>query len=126
MTSYRPEDLSQDWEFKMLRSATGAFGSPERLHRFLEEEARAGWVLVEKFDNSRLRLKRPASAREWDGKLHIDPYRTYVGASPNQVATLIIAAILAVIIVIMTAASLKGAAGKPQFPAPPPVPAVAK
>src|SRR6266481_995535 len=81
MTPYMSGDLSQDWEFKILRSATGTLRNPERLRRFLEEEARAGWVLVEKFDNSRLRLKRPAKARELDGKLDVDPSRTYVGMS---------------------------------------------
>jgi len=118
MTGYRPEDLNQDWEFKILRSTVGAFGSPERLHRFLEEEARAGWVLVEKFDNSRLRLKRPASARERDGKLHIDPYRTYVGVSPNQVAALAVGVVLAIFLFIIMAASLKGAPGNPRPPVP--------
>jgi hypothetical protein len=81
MTPYTAGDLSQDWEFKIIRSATGGFRNTEFLRRTLEEEAQAGWVLVEKFDNSRVRLKRPAKARELDSKLHIDAYRTYVGMS---------------------------------------------
>jgi hypothetical protein len=32
------------------------------MQRYLAEEAQAGWTLVEKFDNSRIRLKRPAAA----------------------------------------------------------------
>src|SRR5438876_9740467 len=73
MTPYSSTDLAQDWEFKILRSATGGFRSTGWLRQVLEEEAQAGWVLIEKFDNSRVRLKRSAAARERDGKLHIDP-----------------------------------------------------
>ena len=96
MTSYRPEDLAQDWEFKILRSATNAFKNPLRLRQYLEEEGRAGWVLVEKFDDSRLRLKRPATARERDGKLDIDPYRTYVGLTPQAQGLAIVAVVLGI------------------------------
>ena len=47
------------------------------------EEAIAGWVLVEKFDDNRLRFKRPASAKRNDMNLpaHINPYRTTFGMS---------------------------------------------
>lgn len=76
MTTYSPRDLSEDWEFKVLRSCYGSFAVPDRLQEVLAEEARAGWVLVEVFDHQRIRLKRPASAREADGRLDFDPYRT--------------------------------------------------
>jgi hypothetical protein len=62
-----------------------------RLREALEEEARAGWVLVEKFDNARLRLNRPASARQRDAGLDFDPYRTYYGRSEGQYTLLILA-----------------------------------
>lgn len=81
MTGYTQTDLSEGWEFKILRSAMGAFGKPDRLRMALEEEARAGWVLVEKFDSRRVRLKRPASARAGDAALGFDPYRTSYGMS---------------------------------------------
>jgi hypothetical protein len=55
-------------EFKILRSATGAFKDPAVMQRYLAEEAQAGWTLVEKFDNSRIRLKRPAAARQQDAQ----------------------------------------------------------
>jgi hypothetical protein len=103
MTPYTSQDLGQDWEFKILRWATGAFKKPEQLRRFLEEEARAGWVLVEKFDDSRLRLKRPAKARDFDGKLDVDPYRTYVGMSPNATALMIIGITLGVMLAAILA-----------------------
>ena len=108
MTSYTAGDLSQDWEFKILRSATGSFRKPEFLRRALEQEAQAGWMLVEKFDNSRVRLKRPAKAREFDGKLNTDPYRTYVGVSDVQIALLVVGIVLgalaAFILVVTTIA----------------------
>lgn len=89
MTSYTQTDLIESWEFKILRSITGAFGKPERLRQALEEEARAGWVLVEKFDNQRVRLKRPASARAGDAALGVDPYRTSYGLSEGKFAFMV-------------------------------------
>lgn len=62
MTGYTGTDLSEGWEFKILRSATGAFRKPNLLRQILDEESRAGWVLVEKFDSQRIRLKRPVCA----------------------------------------------------------------
>src|SRR5437763_13791881 len=59
MTAYRPDELAQDWEFKIIRSQMGSFGNAEWLRRTLEEEARAGWTVVEKFDNTRVALNRP-------------------------------------------------------------------
>jgi hypothetical protein len=89
MTPYSTTDLAQDWEFKIVRSAMGRFGNPAFLQKVLAEEARAGWVLVEKFDNARIRLKRSSAARERDGKLDFDPYRTEAG-TPQTLLTLTI------------------------------------
>jgi hypothetical protein len=60
------------------------------MHAILEEEARAGWKLVEKFDDSRLRLKRPTSARNLDATLDFDPHRTWVGMSQTRYALLVV------------------------------------
>jgi hypothetical protein len=84
LTSYQERELNDDWEFKILRSMTRAFKHPDKLRQVLDEEAQAGWVLVEKFDNSRLRLKRPASARTRDNALSLDPYRAYFGYTEAQ------------------------------------------
>lgn len=46
-----------------------------------QEEARAGWELVEKFDDNRVRLRRPMAARGNDHLLDGDPYRTWIGVS---------------------------------------------
>ena len=88
MTQYTQSDLNQDWEFKIVRSDTAAFRRPEVLSRLLEEEARAGWVMLEKFDDSRIRFKRPRSARARDGLLpdDVDPYRTQYGAPVGRQA----------------------------------------
>jgi hypothetical protein len=96
MSPYSPLELGQEWEFKILRSASGAFKRPEYLRQCLDEEARAGWTLVEKFDDGRVRLKRPASARDRDGKVNIDPYRTYVGMSPNAQGLAVVAIALGI------------------------------
>lgn len=79
LTPYSDEELMTDYEFKILRSAVGAFAKPEHFERAITEEARAGWEMVEKFDNGRIRFKRPRSAREQDTGLRasgVDPYRT--------------------------------------------------
>ena len=100
MTGYSPEDLAAGWEFKILRSATGRFGKQELLRRFLDDEARAGWTFVEKFDHSRVRLKRPAAARAGDAQLGFDPYRTWVGISDTQLAVRIVLSVLGTIALV--------------------------
>jgi hypothetical protein len=94
MTPYSQEDLSKGWEFKIVRSMTGSFRSPQAFQRMLQEEAQAGWELAEKFDDSRVRLKRPEGARRRDISLpdRIDPYRTQYGISEGQLALIILAA----------------------------------
>jgi uncharacterized membrane protein YphA (DoxX/SURF4 family) len=94
MTPYTARDLAENWEFKILRSATGAFKDPAVMQRYLAEEDQAGWTLVEKFDNSRIRLKRPAAARQQDAQCTFDPYRTGVGISEVGFGLLIVGGIL--------------------------------
>lgn len=84
MTQYSPQDVAQGWEFKILRSATSRFKDPAYFRQCLDEEARAGWELIEKFDDTRARLKRPGSARTRDQALGFDPYRTWVGVTQNM------------------------------------------
>jgi hypothetical protein len=106
MTPYTPRDLDENWEFKFLRSATGAFKDPAAMQRYLAEEAQAGWTLVEKFDNSRIRLKRPAAARQQDAQCTIDPYRTRVGISEVGFGLLIAGSLLGGIVVLLTVIAL--------------------
>jgi hypothetical protein len=113
MTPYQAADLSENWEFKILRSNTATFRKPERLAEILAEEAKAGWMLVEKFDDSRIRLKRPAGNRKSDDTLGFDPYRTYVGMSPGKFAALLVAGILGgVVLVIVCVAAVAAALQK--------------
>lgn len=90
MAKYTQDNLGNDWEFKIVRSESGAFRKSEVVKSLLEEEARAGWVMLEKFDNSRIRFKRPRSARNRDTLLppDVDPYRTRYGAPSAQYAVL--------------------------------------
>lgn len=91
MTQYTREDLKDDWEFKIVRSGSGAFRKPEALEKLVEEEARAGWVMLEKFDDSRVRFKRPRTARARDGFLPegVDPYRTRYDVSSARYVLMI-------------------------------------
>ena len=100
MTDYRPEDLAAGWEFKILRSATGRFKDPGFLRAALADEERAGWTMLEKFDNSRVRLRRPAAARASDANLGFDPYRTSVGITETQLAITIVLTVVVVLALV--------------------------
>ncbi len=103
MTTYSKEDLANDWEFKIVRSATGAFRNPAALDKLRQQESQAGWILVEKFDNSRVRFKRPLSARENDYRLPqgVDPYRTSYGLDSAASAIIILVIILGFVGIII-------------------------
>jgi len=90
MAQYTQGDLATDWEFKIVRSGSAAFRKPEVLKKLLEEEARARWVMLEKFDDSRIRFKRRrrAGARDALRSPDVDPYRTRYGAPSAQYAVL--------------------------------------
>ena len=87
MTPYTDKDLAEGWEFKIVRANTPIFRKPERLRAVLEEERKGGWTLVEKFDDCRIRLKRPAGTKvvPSDFADGYDPYRTSVGMPQAQV-----------------------------------------
>jgi hypothetical protein len=57
---------------------------------------------VEKFDNSRIRLKRPAAARQQDAQRTFDPYRTRVGISEVGLGLFIAGSILGGLAVLFT------------------------
>jgi len=101
MTKYTPAELENNWEFKIVRSETGAFRRPEVFQSLLQEESIAGWELVEKLDNRRVRFKRPRDARRRDATLPpgLDPYRTYYGRSTARPVLIIgIAVMLALMV----------------------------
>jgi hypothetical protein len=93
MTGYSSEDLD-GWEFKIVRASTRKFRNAEALRQVCDEEARAGWEMVEKFDDSRIRFKRRAERRADDVHLEIDPYRTQVGLSGNLQELAVVGAVI--------------------------------
>jgi len=106
MSNYSPAELN-DYEFKIIRSATGTFKHAHKLQTILAQEAQCGWEMVEKFDNGRVRLKRRVEWRERDATSAVDAYRTAVGTSEIQLAMWIIVGItfgvgLLIAVVIMS------------------------
>jgi hypothetical protein len=93
MTRYTDKELTEDFEFKIVRSSTGAFKKRETVEQVIAEEALAGWKMVEKFDDNRLRFKRIASAKRNDYNLPpgVDPYRTTYGMTDFGFAMVILA-----------------------------------
>ncbi len=89
MTGYNKDDLD-GWEFKIVRANSQKFKDPEVTRQVCDEEAQAGWELLEKFDNQRLRFKRRIEKRRNDQFVTGDPYRTLVGASEGQIAMIVI------------------------------------
>ena len=106
MTGYKKEDLDEEWEFKIVRSASNVFKRPEVFQQLLEEEALSGWQFLEKLDDMRVRFKRPTSARKKDDRLPegIDPYRsTYGGVGQRLVIALTITLIILIFGFVMMA-----------------------
>jgi len=89
MTQYGNNDLD-GWEFKIVRSNTGRFRKREVVEQLRQDEARAGWEMVEKFDNNRIRFKRRIEHRAQDSHLDIDPYRSYIGSGNAGVVLLVL------------------------------------
>jgi hypothetical protein len=97
MTQYSGQDLN-GWEFKIVRSITSRFSNHGAVQKLVAEESRAGWELVEKFDDNRIRFKRRIERRNQDQSLGFDPYRTRVGIPELGVAGIILG-IIAVAVV---------------------------
>ncbi|MEJ2486863.1 MAG: hypothetical protein P8Y68_14125 [Anaerolineales bacterium] len=86
---------------------TRYFRKPEVFQSLLQEESIAGWELVEKLDNRRVRFKRSRESRRRDATLPpgYDPYRTNYGSSTAR-SVLIIG--IAVMIALMTGLGVLG------------------
>ena len=100
MTNYNSDEL-EGWEFKIVRSHTEHFRKRENVTRVCDEEARAGWELVEKFDNNRLRFKRRTDHRAKDRYLDFDPYRSHVGIAGGTLGMIIAGSIIALVGLIL-------------------------
>jgi hypothetical protein len=96
MTRYTSEEMDSNWEFKIVRSESGAFRKPEVFQQLVQEESMAGWELLEKLDDRRVRFKRPSDARRRDATLPpgYDPYRTQYGSAVARTIILIAVALL--------------------------------
>lgn len=89
------------WEFKIVRANRNLFRDPAVLQRLCEEETEAGWIMLEKLDDRRVRFKRPMALREIVKPefLTCDPYRCYYGSSwQPQIWLGAIAALVAMIL----------------------------
>ena len=108
LTPYSERDLSEDWEFKIVRSGSAAFRKPEEFAKLLEQEARFGWVLLEKLDDGRVRFKRRvgSGSRLPLGEHEGDPYRSVYGMVQSRQAAIIVLVAIAVSVGIMFLAVL--------------------
>ena len=93
MTKYNADEM-EGWEFKIVRASTRKFKDPEFFRMTCEEEARAGWEMLEKFDDNRVRFRRNIEHRDGDLHREIDPYRTLGGMSMDQLGMLIAASVV--------------------------------
>lgn len=96
MTKYNSDDLN-GWEFKIIRSEFGRFSNREFFNRVCSEESKAGWEMVEKFDNCRIRFKRRIEKRSCDMHLDFDPYRTSLSLSSGAKMSLICGVLIVLI-----------------------------
>lgn len=84
------------WEFKIVRASRNVFHKPTTLKRVCDEEAEAGWILLEKLDERRLRFKRPMHLRDRlpPETLKRDPYRSRYGSRLSVSSLLVVLALL--------------------------------
>ena len=73
---------------------SGRFRKYEIVQALCTEESKAGWEMVEKFDNNRIRFKRRTENRTKDQYLDFDPYRTSMSTMSGQKVMLIIGLIV--------------------------------
>ncbi len=88
MTGYSKDDLD-GWEFKIVRANTRKFRDYKAVQQICDEEAKAGWEMVEKFDDARIRFKRNVEKRSGDRHLEVDPYRTRVGMTEVAIGLIV-------------------------------------
>ena len=89
------------WEFKIVRANRDLFCDPNVLEKLCQEEAIAGWILLEKLDNRRVRFKRLIALRNTldAEQLSYDPYRSHYGSSFTPLTLLGAIAAITVIVI---------------------------
>ena len=100
MAGYASGDMD-GWEFKIVRSNSPRFRRYQDIQKLCREEAEAGWELLEKFDDNRIRFKRRVAKRDDDRYLNIDPYRTSVGIGQRQMTLIAVAAAAVLTLAVM-------------------------
>lgn len=88
-------------EFKTMQAQTPLFADTKKMQEVLTAEAKAGWDLLEKEDNYRIKLQRDVSNRTNDANLDVDPYRTTVGVSSVLTYGLTAVGTIAIVSVIL-------------------------
>lgn len=80
---YFTETKIPEWEYKIVRSNYDLFRNSQNFMRLCEEESQAGWILLEKLDDRRVRFKRNIAMRDQIdvNQLSFDPYRCHYGPS---------------------------------------------
>src|SRR5262249_6635953 len=92
MSGYSAQDLNGPWQFKIVR---GTFKTAEQIEAVVQEQAESGWVLVEVFDQNRIRFKRSAAEASKDSYREGNPYATVSKASgPGCAAAVVLLAAL--------------------------------
>jgi hypothetical protein len=88
------------WEFKIVRANQDLFRDPRVLKQLCDEESQAGWILLEKLDDRRIRFKRPIALREIIKPefLPHDPYRTHFGPTSDWTKVLVALSFLVALI----------------------------
>lgn len=89
-------------EYKVIQATTPHFAKSQNISAVMSEEEKAGWRLLEKCDNYKLRLQRDISHRANDKNLGIDPYRTQVGINNAIIYGITTVLTLAVVYTIFT------------------------
>ena len=88
-------------EYKVIQAQTPLFSDSKKMHEVLDQEAKAGWRLLEKEDNYKIRLQRDVSNRENDENLDFDAYRSTVGVSSMVTYGATAAVTIAIVSVIL-------------------------
>ena len=91
-------------EYKTIKAQTPLFADGKKMQEVLAVEAKAGWDLLEKEDNYRIKLHRDISHRSNDANLDIDPYKTSVGVSSALTYSLTALFTIVIVSVILSAA----------------------
>ncbi|MEG4346813.1 hypothetical protein QUB70_26565 [Microcoleus sp. A003_D6] len=83
--SDRNSDDLTVWEYKIVRASRDLFRNPAIFHKLCGEEAEAGWILLEKLDDRRVRFQRPIALRDAPraNLPPFDPYRSHYGPMSN-------------------------------------------